>query len=441
MNAPPPAPTLGTLILRGFRRHYLLTLWLPTAATLAVLAAAFAPWPSADSTLRNICGGAYSVGLLYLLVSTVVRFCKKRIAPAVTNLVCFLASAAALFPALVAAIFTSLLTPDDFAKGLVIPSGIDIAEPGFGGSPNYDLASSPDPFQAALLNALTTPPPPGDLTLDLPSLAGIQRDHPDLLARFLSTHPGWRVYTRRGNRHATRRWRSGGAWQPNGNLYYSSFTTSGGPDFQSRTNIGLDGKPWAGRPQIIPLGTPTPASIGTGGSLRESHVGIRTAGLLVDQFEQSASTSRPATIAAFTHLESEFAALATEPTWQHAKTLLPPDAVTTGAPSITLSGSSGTYNAHIRCNPGEPGSIHLKAFEITEGTPLSARDLKNDSYERTGWSENPAELFLSATAITIREGAWGDFYAARFEVWFIPDDGTPERKLLEHNYKIEGWEH
>ncbi|MDG2123230.1 MAG: hypothetical protein P8J87_06005, partial [Verrucomicrobiales bacterium] len=357
MKDAPPAPTLGTRILRSCRRHYLLTLWLPTVATLLVLAAAFNPYSTDNGTLRNIFGAAYLVGLLYLLVSTIVRFYKKRIAPAVANLLCLLAAAAAIVPALMVAMFISMLTPDDFAKGLVIPAGIDIAEPGFDASPDFDLASSPDPFQAALLNALTSPPPPGDITLDLPSLTTLQRDHPDLLARFLASSPAWRVYTRRGNRHATRRWRSGGAWRPRGNLYYSSFTTSGGPDFQSRTSIGLDGKPWGGSPQIIPPGTPTPVSLDTGNSMRESHVGIRTAGLLVEQFEQSSSTSRPVTTTAFTHLESEFAALAAEPTWGHAKTLLPPDAVTTDAPSITLSGSAGTYNAHIRCNPGEPGSI------------------------------------------------------------------------------------
>ena len=40
----------------------------------------------------------------------------------------------------------------------------------------------------------------------------------------------------------------------------------------------------------------------------------------------------------------------------------------------------------------------------------------------------------------IGEGDWGKYYAARFEVWFDPDSGAPERKLLEKNFKIEGWQ-
>jgi len=31
-------------------------------------------------------------------------------------------------------------------------------------------------------------------------------------------------------------------------------------------------------------------------------------------------------------------------------------------------------------------------------------------------------------------------HAARFEVWFEPDNGDPERKLAERIYKIEGWQ-
>jgi hypothetical protein len=40
----------------------------------------------------------------------------------------------------------------------------------------------------------------------------------------------------------------------------------------------------------------------------------------------------------------------------------------------------------------------------------------------------------------IYEGDWGKPYAARFEVWFTPDAGGPERKLAERIFKIEGWQ-
>ena len=41
---------------------------------------------------------------------------------------------------------------------------------------------------------------------------------------------------------------------------------------------------------------------------------------------------------------------------------------------------------------------------------------------------------------TIYEGRWGQYYGARFEIWFQSDSGGPERKLFEKNYKIQGWE-
>ena len=38
------------------------------------------------------------------------------------------------------------------------------------------------------------------------------------------------------------------------------------------------------------------------------------------------------------------------------------------------------------------------------------------------------------------EGDWGKPYAARLEVWFTPDSGGPDRKLMEKTFKIEGWQ-
>ena len=84
--------------------------------------------------------------------------------------------------------------------------------------------------------------------------------------------------------------------------------------------------------------------------------------------------------------------------------------------------------------------IYLKAFEITQDTRLSESELKEHSNEYIGWSDNPDELFYSNTHFTIYEGDWGKPYAARFEIWFIPDSGAPERKLMGKNFKIEGWQ-
>ena len=83
--------------------------------------------------------------------------------------------------------------------------------------------------------------------------------------------------------------------------------------------------------------------------------------------------------------------------------------------------------------------VYLKAFEVTQGTPLSVVSLRSRSNEWIGWSADPAELFFSNTRFTIYEGDWGKHYAARFEVWFQPDSGAKHRKLLERVFKIQGW--
>jgi hypothetical protein len=80
------------------------------------------------------------------------------------------------------------------------------------------------------------------------------------------------------------------------------------------------------------------------------------------------------------------------------------------------------------------------AFEVTQEIPLSVDRLKERSNEWGGWSDDPGELFLSNTHFTIYEGDWGKPYAARFEVWFAPDAGGSDRKLMEKVFKIEGWQ-
>lgn len=84
--------------------------------------------------------------------------------------------------------------------------------------------------------------------------------------------------------------------------------------------------------------------------------------------------------------------------------------------------------------------IYLKAFEVTKGTRLSAARLRESSNEWVGWSDDPNELFLSNTHFTICEGDWGKPYAARLEVWFVPDANGSERKLMEKVFRIEGWQ-
>ena len=152
----------------------------------------------------------------------------------------------------------------------------------------------------------------------------------------------------------------------------------------------------------------------------------------MEVFEESSARERRITNAVLASLKDEFLSL----------TKLPLDTIVRGPVSFVLRNAmqSGIYNLTLRINPGEPGLTYLKAFEVTKGTQLSERRLKGASNERVGWSNDVEEKFLYENQFTIYEGDWGKPYAARIEVWFQPDSGKPERKLMERVCKIEGWQ-
>ena len=61
------------------------------------------------------------------------------------------------------------------------------------------------------------------------------------------------------------------------------------------------------------------------------------------------------------------------------------------------------------------------------------------SMECVGWSDDPGEEFPSHFEFTIFEREWEQYDGARLQVWFGPENGGPDRKLMESNWKIEGW--
>jgi hypothetical protein len=101
----------------------------------------------------------------------------------------------------------------------------------------------------------------------------------------------------------------------------------------------------------------------------------------------------------------------------------------------------GLYEYDIWTTKIEKGKVYLKAYEITQNYRLSETALsENTSIE----IYNPSDTIMkfgTKARFTIYEGDWGKPYAARFEVWFKPDNNAQERKLFERNYIIEGWMH
>lgn len=98
---------------------------------------------------------------------------------------------------------------------------------------------------------------------------------------------------------------------------------------------------------------------------------------------------------------------------------------------------SGIYDYYFWHRPKTLGTLYLKAFEVTQNLELSTERLQMHSEVEIKQLNETVELFTNG--FTIYEGDWGQPYGARFEVWFKPDNGEPERKLTEKNYIIEGW--
>jgi len=99
----------------------------------------------------------------------------------------------------------------------------------------------------------------------------------------------------------------------------------------------------------------------------------------------------------------------------------------------------GLYEYDFWIGKIESGKIYLKAFEITHNEALSDEDLPRTTSINIYNPTDSIKKFSIPDDFTIYEGDWGDPYAARFEVWFKPDNGKKERKLFSKNYKIEGW--
>lgn len=340
-----------------------------------------------------------------------------------------------------------------FAPPATVPPGLAAAEPQ--ARESAAPGGPADTFQAALLAALRTPGHDDPtVTAALPALTQLHQQQPELLLRYLATSPAWRLFWARDHLFATRRWQIGTRWRYELHGYYTDSSIDSGdsgfqtdlPAFQSRVTLGLAGIPWVTvlrDATSLHAGETAPLALTAGNGLSESLCLITVDdGLVAELFEQSATPERRLTRAALAQLEAEFAPLATHPDWATLQQLLPPGSIREGPASLELFNSfqPGIYEAEIWVNPGEAGLLYLKAFEVTRNTPLSAVELRDDSNERVGWSDDPHQCFFANTVIQINEGDWGHPYAARFEVWFVPDSGQPERRLLEATFKIEGWQ-
>jgi hypothetical protein len=392
-----------------------------------------------------------SVSCLGILSAGVWNLFRARWAKGVANLFLLVVCCLASFGWIAILMVESMSGPseDGFSENLTIPSDVEVAEPL--NEPFAEPRGAEDTFKQSLLASLSSAGNDDPtITADVSALLEIHQKSPSTLVRFLATSPSWRVFREHGDLFATRRWMRGPKWRYSLHGFYTRYdigalTPGDIPNFQLRLTIGFSGNPLA-RMQLnatrVDAGQSRSLKLSTGNQMHESRCVINAEDLVIEIFEQSETRERRLTKTALSHVAKEFSPLAKHPDWTTIRTILPAGSIRDGDPIFELWNSlqPGIYDSEIWINPGEPGMLYLRAFEVTKGTPLSVKSLKEKSNEWIGWSENPKELFFSNTNFTIYEGDWGNPYAARFEIWFCPDSGADDRKLMERIFKIEGWQ-
>ncbi len=102
-----------------------------------------------------------------------------------------------------------------------------------------------------------------------------------------------------------------------------------------------------------------------------------------------------------------------------------------------FQGGMYTYDFHYPTI--EEGEIFLRCYEATKNKPLSSKRIAKASKVAVPSTTSFSKL-VEGQSFTIYPGDWGDYYAARIEVWHRDAKTGKERKLMEKVYRVEGWQ-
>jgi len=430
-------------------RNYFNSWWLPIFIFLCLLVSniilRLMPW-AMPKTLANILLWISPLAIIGIAFASIANLIHKRWLNFIANLGLFLVTGVTFVLVLGSWILGATQMQDGYADNLTIPKGIEIAEPERVKS--HPALAHVDEFQTSIRRALAVPGNGNpEFTPAMPSLRKASTDHYQALVEYIEASPDWHVFAEGKKRFAARRWSYDG--EPKNELYGSIAEFGRTPRFQTQCLLSLDRKQWSRNSvQTIQEGhEPVVTKVNAAYKSLESYVNIESGGVWVEILEQSDDSERRITKATVTSLEKEFAkflenpAAALSAARARSSELARLHAGDNGQPFRLIKGwDPGQYDVAYSLNPGEPGFVYLKAFEVTRETPLSVHRLKSSSKTRISWSADTAERFWAKESITIFEGDWGKPYAARFEVWFEPESGQPGRKLAHRVYKIEGWQ-
>jgi hypothetical protein len=99
--------------------------------------------------------------------------------------------------------------------------------------------------------------------------------------------------------------------------------------------------------------------------------------------------------------------------------------------------SQGAYNVSGYINPGQKGFIYLKVIHNKTGETFRSEQ-ESTNAEYTGWSDNPNQKFNFCIGAELR-GYADDAVnvSVDFQIWFKPEDRSPERMLIRKTRSVD----
>jgi len=285
------------------------------------------------------------------------------------------------------------------------------------------------------------------VTAKVAALTELREQQPDLLWRYLASSAAWRVYEDRGKRLARRRLKVGPSWQEPPQGYYTNGTIGpyepgGAMTWQFRLELGWDGQLVSWQPGLaLAHGQAARAVVGRDdyfgeGGLWRSDCGFAAGKSVLAVIEQSQTPGRRLTEATLRYLEQELRPLVDKPTLETLRANLPHGSVEPGEASLVVGQDASDYLVWSRVNPGEPGRVYVQRGSDSQPGSWDEEIGPPDTNEWVGWSDDPTELFLSCALVKGYRERWDPPFVEHFSLWFHPDSGGPDRKLLERAWHM-----
>ena len=349
--------------------------------------------------------------------------------------------------------------PQSFWEKVSFPSGVDAAEPILSTMEGPLGEAETDRYSQELLRAAKDPASSRLVVkCDISALDKLCQERESWLRQYLACNPGWSFFTRHRSPIAERRVRKGDQWhrQEWRAMIVGESCGSGGDEFDleafdtvgSNCSIyfgGLDFN-WercrSGGQVRLPLRPDDDDDF------NDIEVVCDGEKLSLDVTEMTTFVTSRVVQVAFDLTRDEFAAVQCATNWAQLKAVLPEGSVRKGPASLDVlcrlasDGKILNYAYQAWVNPGEPGETYLRLFEVSQGVELGIgidgdpTHVKEETMEFAGWSDEPDEKFFIGSDMPLH--AKRKDFAMRVEVWFIPANGGPERKLVERVFKVKG---